>query len=105
MALIFGGCYLTSANRCLGNHCHVILISFSSVVKVVCLYRPFVLMSVRRNGFCYSTLLFIAATKLSPVYSIPLSFENGTKSYRFGVPFTLKRFRNRHQMMVILKTA
>ena len=40
-----------------------------------------------------------------PVYTIPFSNENGTKSYRFGLPFTLKRFRNRHQMKTILKTA
>ena len=40
-----------------------------------------------------------------PVYTIPFSNENGTKSCRFGLPFTLKRFRNRHQMKTILKTA
>ena len=42
---------------------------------------------------------------LGPVYTIPFSNENGTKSCRFGLPFTLKRFRNRHQMKTILKTA
>ena len=40
-----------------------------------------------------------------PVYTIPFSNENGTKSCRFGLPSTLKRFRNRHQLKTILKTA
>ncbi len=39
-----------------------------------------------------------------PVYTIPFSFENSTKPFRFGLPFTLKRSPNRHQMKTILKT-
>ena len=40
---------------------------------------------------------------LGPVYTIPFS-NNDMKSCRFGLPFTLKRFRNKHQMKTILKT-
>ena len=39
-----------------------------------------------------------------PVYAKTFSNENGTKSCRIGLSFTLKRFRNRHQMKTILKT-
>ena len=42
---------------------------------------------------------------LGPVYTLPFSNDNGTKSCRFSLPFTLKCFRNRHQMKAILKTA
>ena len=39
-----------------------------------------------------------------PRLHTPFSNENGTISCRFGLPFTLKRFRNRQRMKTIMKT-
>ena len=52
------------------------------------------------KGSGYPDLMY-----LGPVYATPFSNENSTKSCRFGLPFTLKRSHNRHQMKTILKTA
>ena len=67
-------------------------------------------MTIPLGGFGI-TLLFpfmaqfcMAPNMLGPVYTITFSNENGTKSCRFGLPFTLKRFRNRNKMKTILKT-
>ena len=46
----------------------------------------------------------IQAEDSGPVYTILFSNEDGTKSCRFGLPFSLKCFHNRHQMKTILKT-
>ena len=49
---------------------------------------------------CFWRSLFTIAV---PVYTILFSNENGKKSCRVGLSFTLKRFLNRHRMQTILK--
>ena len=48
------------------------------------------------SGQQYDVYIYIwqLDANLGPVYTIPFSNKNGTKSYRFGPPFTLKHFRD-----------
>ena len=63
------------------------------------------------NGIIFIQILLFpeeSRIKLDCVFRPRLHYpvnENGTKSCRFGLSFTLRRFHNRHQMKTILKTA